>query len=267
MRPIMSLGLALLGSLALLASCGGPTPRAADPPRGGETVLPRGTFCSRVVRGDRDKLDDYRTLRDEAVAVLEEAARFPGRAGASSPAVRLLGEVHDTFDESRRPQELEAAIAWFDRVEAPAAEGIELILTRRAAGEPERTLRLTLEDLVQGGAVDGQIDRVRIVWSPGARERVVAISLGEEGGEVVEHVEVAAEAPYRVSAPEVSELYARIQREVYRPLSGAAFVRVARAGPAPVRFRPAPPQGTSFPPLDAAPRAYEAPVAGDALVH
>ncbi len=99
-----------------------------------------------------------------------------------------------------------------------------------------------------------QIDRVRIVWSPhGERSgrAQLAIELGNEGGQIVQHVEVAAGAPevesrYRVTAPQVTALYARVQREVYKPLSGAAFVRLARVGPLAVR-RPSPPQGTSFP--------------------
>lgn len=245
---------AVVPALALAASCGDLPPPAPtvppplladgdDPPAG----CPRGTFFWRVVRGDRDKLDSYRTLRDHAVTVVEEAARFPGRGGAPSPAVRLLAEVRDTFDDARRAGELEARIAYFDRVEAPAAEGIELVLTRHGSGESERRLTLTLEDLAQGGAVDGVIDRVRIAWLPGRSDGRVSIELGDEGGQIVEHVEVASEARYQVTAPQVTELYARVQRDVYKPLSGEAFVRVARAGPSPLRFRPAPPQGTSFP--------------------
>jgi hypothetical protein len=211
--------------------------------------FPPGTFFWRVVRGDRDKLDDYRVLRDDALRVLEEAARFPAKEGAQSPAAQLLGEVRATFDESTGPSELEARLAYFDRTEAPAAEGIALTLVRRATGAPERSLTLTLEDLATGGAVDGRIDRVRIAWCPRgeAAAGALSIELGEEGGEIVEHVLVADQAGYRVSAPQVAELFARVQREVYKPLSGQAFVRVARAAPGPLRFRPAPPQGTSFP--------------------
>lgn len=240
-------------------ACSDPPPQPARPP--GEkdhagaiaapvpAALPPGTFFSRTVRGDRDRLDDFAKLRDQALAVLEEAAKFH-----ESGRPEILREVRETFDERRLPRELEARIAFFDRVDAPAAEGIELVLARRAPAEPPRLLRLTLEDLATGGAVDGRIDRLRILWSPhgegmaGARVAgQVAIELGHEGGQIVQHVEVAEEARFRVTAPEVTALYARAQRDVYQPFSGAAFVRIARASPLPLRARPAPPQGTSFP--------------------
>ena len=217
--------------------------------------FPAGTFFWRVIRGDRDKLDDYKKLRERVEHVLAKAARFPASgAGQGATALETLREARETFDETHEPRELEATVAWFDRTEAPAAEGLEVTLTRHVSGEPDRTLRVTTEDLAAGGAVDGRIDRVRIFWAPrgepGAGAKApgqLLIELGEEDGQIVERVEVADQARYRVTAPEVTALYAAIQQELYQPLSGSAFVRVARAGPLPPRFRPAQPQGTSFP--------------------
>lgn len=254
----------LAAALAGASSCA--DPRAGAEPgafrtRGGfgEPVppgFPGGTFFWREVRGDRDKLDGYRDLRDRALAVLADAARYPGDGGAPSPAAQALETIRETFDETRSPAELEARVAYFDRTEPPAAEGIDLVLVRHATGAPERTLRFTMEDLAQGGVVDGRIDRVKIVWSPdgeaggpGGRRPPgqLEIELGVENGLIVEHVEVAADTRYRVAAPHLTELFARIQRDAYRPLAGAAFVQLARAAPEPPRLRPGQPQGTSFP--------------------
>lgn len=246
--PVLLLGLAL--PLACRDPDPAPPPREAPPPG-----FPDGTFFWRIARGDRDRIEDYREIKAHVLAVVEEAASFPGPVGeAASPAAQLLPAVREAFDESRRPGELEARLAYFDRTEPPAAEGIAIVLVRRAL-EKTRALRLTIEDLATGGAVDGQIDRVRIVWSPRgehSRAAELVIELGNEGGQIVQHVAVASgaeetETHYRVTAPQVSALFARVEREVYKPLSGAAFLRLARAGPLAMRPRPAPPQGTSFP--------------------
>lgn len=233
-----------------LSACAAP-PRAAAPARDGEPppgVRP-GAFSWREVRGGQDKIEAFQDLRDRALSLFEEAARFPGRGGAPSPAARALPDVRASFDETRAPDQLEARVVYFDRT--PAAEGIEVRLLRRDRAAGPLALTITIEDVALGDAVDGRADRLSIRWEPAAL--AIEIEPEEDGSGLVQRVRVAAaaaaeDAEYRVTSPHLASLLARAQETLYEPLSGPAFARVVREGSAPLLIRPAPPRGTSFAP-------------------
>jgi hypothetical protein len=227
-----------------------PPPRHAEDGTGKPPVGVRaGAFSWRDVRGGQDRIEAFCDLRDRTVALLEEAARFPGQGGAESPALRELPAVRATFDETRAPEQLDARVVYFDRERRPPtdrdevpAEGVEIRLRRLDARGPARTLTVTLEDTANAGMVDGEVDRISIRWSPAS----LTIDVESDGGALVQRVRKASEAEYRVTSPYLGAILARAQSDVYKPLGGLAFARAVREGSAPLIVRPSPPRNTSF---------------------
>ena len=249
-------------SLAL-GACFEPHSVPKPPPDSLPQGVRAGAFFWREVRGDRDRLAEYRVLRDLAVGVLAETAGSP--TGAPFPAAFAVAEARETFDESFAPEELAARLFYFDRLSPPAAEGVELVLERRRAvsrgvnasgeiysGKCVPRLVLTLEDLCADGAVDGTFDRLRLEWSGSSppewpEKPSIVIEIAREGPYLVENVDIAGERRYRLVAPGLQTLFTRLQASLYGPLGAAAFRRAVREGPVALRPRPAEPANTSFP--------------------
>jgi hypothetical protein len=192
------------------------------------------------MHGEHDKLDEFRSMRDRAMAVFEEAARFPGQGGAPSPAAKEIPAIRAALDDQHAPEELSACVTYFD---GAGSEGIEIELRRTPAKSPPSELVLDLVDEAVAGAVDGKLDSVGAIWSPGR----VTIALRREGGQYVERVRVGEDASYSVTSPNLAGIMARAQTEIYDRRTGANFTRLVREGGMRLRARPAAPHGTSFP--------------------
>ncbi|HVY61825.1 MAG TPA: hypothetical protein VHF22_09240, partial [Planctomycetota bacterium] len=159
---------ALLAAL-WTSSCASPPPPPEPPPPPG--IRP-GCFAWREIRGDHDRLDEFKSLRDRVVAIFEEAARFPGQSGQPSPAAKEIPAIRAAFDDQHAPEELSASIAYFQDGPYPgvgmadALEGVELTLRRAAAKSKPVELTLVLSDGFPAGPVDGKVDGLGANWSP-----------------------------------------------------------------------------------------------------
>jgi len=272
-RRALVLALSLLAGSA--AGCAAERAAGRADPERRPSGLPDGAFSWQEIRGGHDRLDAFQDLRDRTIALVEQALSLPGRpAGASSgsraprdesgrsAADRALEAMRSTFDVARAPEELLARIAYFDRGrarhpgDAPGgdsheAEGIEIRLERHLAEGRSRALSVRLEDFARDGSVDGRLDRITIRWAaaPPAAPALdrLAVDLSVERGEVFGSIELGDEARFGVTSPHLGPLIGRAEVDLYRHIAATTFARAVRDGTAPVKLRPAPPRGTSFP--------------------
>src|SRR4051812_1842114 len=107
---LAKLGTALLAAL-WASSCSTPPASRPEPlPKGGRL----GAFAWREIRGDHDRLDEFKSLRDRALAIFEEAARFPGEGRQPSPGAKKIPAIRVAFDDQHAPDELTARVVYFD---------------------------------------------------------------------------------------------------------------------------------------------------------
>ncbi len=188
-----------------------------------------GAFFEREFHLDRDRPDEFRKVRDAALGLLHDAMDLAGQKGVEAPG---------PFDDSLNASELAMFQVW---ISGRDAEGTTIELRRARAA----SLSIVLTDTSDAGGVDGVVDRIELDLRDAGGETRLSLRNGGDGPS--EDLQVGNARPVHVSRPELKDLLARAQRDLYAPFTGDAYRRLVKASATPARPRRAAPPNTSFP--------------------